>query len=288
VTEPIKSVAVLGAGGTMGFGMTRNLAGAGFAVHAWNRSREKAEPLADDGATIFDTAVQAADGCDLLLTMLPDGETVMDVVSEVLAHDGRPPTWMQTSTIGEGATLQCAELAREHRVAFVDSPVLGTKQPAMEGELVVLASGPDELRERMNPVFDAIGKRTMWVGEAGEGSRLKLAANAWIGTVVEGGAEVLALAGALGLDPKLVLEAVSDGPLDLPYLQIKGKAMLERDFDASFKLALAAKDAGLALDAARHRGLELPVVESVHARLAQSAAEHGDKDVSATYLTLID
>ncbi len=77
--------------------------------------------------------------------------------------------WLQTSTIGEAGTERCADLAGQHEIPFVDAPVLGTRQPAEQGKLVVLASGPATLRARLNPIFDAIGQKTLWVGEAGAG-----------------------------------------------------------------------------------------------------------------------
>jgi 3-hydroxyisobutyrate dehydrogenase len=192
--------------------------------------------------------------------------------------------WLQMSTIGHEATDRCIEVAREAGITFVDAPVLGTKQPAEEGKLVVLASGPDEAREHVDPIFDAVGQRTLWVGEAGKGNRLKVAVNVWIVSLVEGAAESLALAEGLGIDPKLVIEAVSGGPLDLPYLQIKGGMMLDRDFPTSFKLSLAAKDAELAERAARDAGLDLPLVASVARRLAEGSGEYGDEDLAATFL----
>jgi 3-hydroxyisobutyrate dehydrogenase len=287
----IKRVAVLGAGGTMGFGITRNLCRAGFEVRAWNRSREKAEPLSDDGAAIFDSPAAAAAGSELVLTMLPDADAVLSVIADAFpetAHDGgdAKAIWLQTSTIGEDGIERCKQFADAHGLDLVDAPVLGTKQPALDGELVVMASGPSALKEPLQPLLDAIGKRTMWLGDAGAGSRLKLVTNAWIGTVVEGGAEALALAGALGLDPHLFLEAISGGPLDLPYLQLKGQKMIEHDFEPSFKLKLAAKDAQLAAQAAEQRNLELPVLQSVRDKFEQGIEAHGDDDLSAAYLTL--
>ena len=148
----------------------------------------------------------------------------------------------------------------------------------------MLASGPDDARERVEPIFDAVGQRTLWVGAAGQGNRLKVAVNVWIVALVEGAAESLALAEGMGVDPKLVIDAVSGGPLDLPYLQMKGGMMLERDFPASFKLELAAKDARLAVEAAQHAGLDLPLVEAIAERLTAGSDEHGDKDLAATYL----
>jgi 3-hydroxyisobutyrate dehydrogenase len=282
-------VAVLGAGGTMGFAMARNLARAGHTVRGWNRSPEKAQPLGDDGAQVLNTAVEAVQGADVILTMLPDADTVIDCMSGdegVLSGQRADDViWLQMSTIGEEGTERCAELAREHDLQFVDSPVLGTKQPAEEGKLVILASGPERVHDRLAPVLDAMGQRTMWVGDAGNGTKLKLATNSWLLAVVEGAAETLALAEGMGIDPQLVFDAVEGGPLDMPYLTLKGNAMLQRDFEPSFALKLAAKDAGLVEAAAKAHGLDLPVVAAIRRRMEEAVGEHGDEDLSATFLT---
>lgn len=278
-------MAVLGAGGTMGFAMARNLARAGYPLRAWNRTRARAEPLTDDGALVLDAAAEAVDGADVLLTMLSDGDAVLAAVEGVLDRAADGAVWLQASTIGEAATERCAELAARASLAFVDAPVLGTKQPAEAGELVVLASGPEEVRSRVQPLLDVVGKKTLWLGEAGQGTLLKLVVNSWIVSVVEGGAETIALAQALGVDPASFFDAIEGGTLDLPYLRLKGRAMLERDFTPSFRLALAAKDAVLVEEAARRRGLDLPVVEAIRRRLEEGVAAHGDKDLAATYLT---
>jgi len=300
VTE---TIAVLGAGGTMGFPIARNIARAGLPVRAWNRSRAKAEPLAGDGAYLARSPRDAASGAGMVITMLTDEEAViaaMDGPDGALralsgAHqeggaeyaDQYGPhhaLWVQMSTIGEAAARRCAELANRAGVGFVDAPVLGTRQPAEEGALVILESGPQEARHRLAPVFDAIGQRTIRAGEAGAGSRLKTVVNSWVLAVVEAGAETMALAEALGLDTALFFAAVDGGTLDLPYLRMKGKAMTSRDFTPAFRLALAAKDAGLARRAAEERDLDLPLIEALARRYAEAAKEHGDKDFSATYL----
>ncbi len=188
------------------------------------------------------------------------------------------------STIGEQGTDRCAQFARKHGLAFVDAPVLGTRQPAQEGKLVVLASGPDELRDQVQPVFDAVGQRTMWLGPAGHGSRLKLATNMWVLTVTEGCAEAIAFTEGLGLDPSLLVEAISGGPLDSPYFQLKSRAITGRQFDPQFKLELAAKDAGLMEQAMREHDLDLPLVTAIAQRLAEGAEQNPDKDMSASYL----
>lgn len=282
------SVAVLGAGGTMGLEMARHLVRAGMDVRAWNRSRDKATPLAADGAQLTGSPAEAARGAGIVLTMLADTGAVlaaMDGEHGALAAMDRGAVWLQMSTIGEEGTGRCERLAAERGIAFVDAPVLGTRQPAAEGKLVILASGPEELADRLKPVFGAFGQRTMWVGEAGAGTRLKLVANSWILAIVEAGAETIALAEGLGLDPSLFFAAIEGGTLDLPYLRIKGKAIAERDFEPSFRLALAAKDAALVQEAAERRGMDLPLIRTVQARLSQGARDHGEKDMSATYLT---
>jgi 3-hydroxyisobutyrate dehydrogenase len=280
-----RTVAVLGAGGTMGRGMARNIQKAGMSVRAWNRSRAKAEPLADDGITLVDSPTDAVADADVILTMLTDGDAVLEVAGQVLPRAVQDAVWLQMSTIGHVATERCIGKANEHGIALVDAPVLGTKTPAEEGKLVVLASGPGEVRDRVQPIFDAVGQRTIWVGKAGQGSRLKVAVNVWIVSVVEGAAETLALAEGLEVDPRLVLEAVAGGTLDLPYLRMKAGMMLERSFEPSFRLSLAAKDAQLAADAAHDAGLDLPLVETIAERLAAGAAEHGDEDLAATFLS---
>ena len=300
-----EAVAVLGAGGTMGYPIARNIARAGIPVRAWNRSRDKAAPLERDGAYIADSPADAARGAGIVITMLADADAVESAMAGPQgALPAMPPRnqeadgnrtdrpnahphaiWVQMSTIGEEATRRCIHLANEHGVGFVDAPVLGTREPAEEGTLVVLESGPEEARPRVQPVFDVIGQRTIRAGEAGGGSRLKLVTNNWVAAVVEAGAETVALAEGLGLDPRLLFQALEGGTLDLPYLRIKGKMMTEREFPASFRLALAAKDADLIRQAARQHALDLPLVEVIADRFAEGAREHGDQDISATYLT---
>jgi 3-hydroxyisobutyrate dehydrogenase len=284
-----QTVAVLGAGSVMGFAMARNIAKGGHEVRAWNRSREKAEPLTEDGAQVFDTPADAAQGAQVILTMLADADAVIACMDgddgALTAAHADDAIWLQSSTVGVEGIERCIDLAREAQLELVDAPVLGTKQPAEEGKLVVLASGSDRVQDRVQPLFDLIGQRTMWVGDIGAGTRLKLATNSWVLTVVEGAAETLALAEGLGLDPQLVLEAVGGGPLDLPYLQMKGKAMIERSFEPSFRLTLAAKDAALVTAAAERNNLDLPLLRVISERLEEGKEEHGEKDMSATYLT---
>ena len=278
------TVALLGTG-TMGAGMAANIARAGLPLQVWNRSRDKAEPLAELGATVADTPAEAVRGADVVLTMLFDADSVAATMEQ--AREGLAPgaVWLQQSTVGVEGSDRLVALARDLGVVYVDAPVLGTRGPAESGALVVLAAGPEDVRDQVQPILDAIGSRTLWLGAAGEASRLKLAANAWVITVVEGIAEALALTRSLGLDPALFLEAVAGGAMDAPYVGVKGRAMLAGDFEPSFAVSGAAKDADLIVAAARGAGVELAVVEAARDHLARAlAAGHGDQDLSATYL----
>jgi 3-hydroxyisobutyrate dehydrogenase len=278
------TVAVLGTG-IMGAAMARNLLSAGMEVRVWNRSREKAEPLAEDGAKVTDTPAEAAEGANFLITMLSDAGAVEEAVGgNVLPALAEGGVWLQMSTVGTEGSDRLEKLAAERGVAYVDAPVLGTKQPAEQGALTVLASGPEEVRERSQPVFDAVGSKTLWLGPAGAGSRLKLVVNNWIVGLVGVLAETTALAEATGVDPARFLEVIEGGPLGLPYAQIKGKMMVEEEFPTSFSLRLARKDAALVLDAAEKEGLRLAVAEAVAARFDEALdAGHGEDDIASVY-----
>jgi 3-hydroxyisobutyrate dehydrogenase len=274
-------IAVLGTG-VMGAPMARNLARAGHEVRAWNRTIEKAQALGEDGVEVAADPAEAAAGCEVVMTMLADTGAVLAVARDAGLAAGQ--RWWQASTIGLEGTEECAALAADGDVAFVDAPVLGTRQPAEDGKLVVLASGPADALAFCAPLFDAVAARTMTLGEAGAGSRLKLAVNAWVLAVTEGTAEAIALAEALGLDPALVGEALDGGPLDLPYFRMKAKMMAAGEFPPSFALALAAKDAALVEEAAEAHGADLPAARAVAERMREAVeAGHGDEDMAATY-----
>jgi 3-hydroxyisobutyrate dehydrogenase len=279
-------IAVLGTG-IMGASMARNLLSAGMEVRVWNRSREKAEPLTDDGATVADSPTEAAEGAGFVLTMLADADAVAEAAGgengalSALPEDG---VWLQTSTVGLEGQEKLAGIADEHGVYYVDAPVLGTKEPAEQGQLIVLASGPEEVRERCQPVFDAVGSKSLWLGSAGAGSDLKLVTNNWIVGLLCALAETISFAEALGVDPNRFLEVIEGGPLGVPYAQMKGQMMIEEEFPTSFSANLARKDANLVLQAAEANGLRLPLTEAAAEHFDEAInAGHGEEDMAAIY-----
>ncbi len=268
-------IALLGTG-TMGAPMGRRLLAAGHGLRAWNRTRSRAEPLAAEGATVCDTPADAAAGADVVVTMLADAPAVEAAVAELELGDA---AWAQMSTVGVAATER---LAARGGSAFADAPVLGSKPQAEAGQLTVLASGP--ARERCAPVFDAVGARTIDLGdEPGAGTRMKLVLNHWVVALVEGVAETVALAEGLGLDPQAFLDVIDGGPMGPPYAALKGGMMIEREYPASFSLRLAHKDAGLIVEAAEAAGLDVPLPALVRERMGRAIdAGHGDGDFAAT------
>ncbi|UBU10606.1 NAD(P)-dependent oxidoreductase [Nonomuraea gerenzanensis] len=282
------SVAVLGTG-LMGLPMGRNLARAGMRVRAWNRTRDKALPLEADGAVVAHSPVEAVEGADVILTMLSDGDAVREAVTAAAPglRDGQ--VWAQMSTVGVPAAEHLASLAAEHGLTYVDAPVQGTRQPAEQGKLVILASGPASAREVLEPVFGALGQRTLWLGDAGAGTRLKMATVSYGISLTAVVAEALSLARGLGLDPDLVRQVITGGPMDNAYFQAKSAAILSGDFTPSFTVRNAEKDTRLIREAGEGVGVRLDVVAAAGERFRRAVAQgHGDEDMAATYFASFD
>jgi 3-hydroxyisobutyrate dehydrogenase len=271
-------VTVLGTG-MMGGPMARNLAKAGHRVTVWNRTAEKAQALAGEVARVAGDPEDAVRGAQVVVTMLADGAAV-EAATPVEAISG---TWWQASTIGLVATERLAERAADARVTYVDGPVLGTRQPAEEGKLVVLASGPGAALDQLDPLFGAVGSKAVRLGEeVGSATRLKLVLNHWLVGLVETLAETIAFAEGLGVDPRQFLQTIEGGGLDSPYAQLKGRMMIERALEPSFTLRLAAKDVDLVLEAAAREGIDLALAPAVRERFRRAIdAGHGDEDLAA-------
>ncbi|WP_299537708.1 NAD(P)-dependent oxidoreductase [uncultured Streptomyces sp.] len=278
-------VAVLGTG-AIGAPVARHLAAAGFAPRVWNRTAAKAEALRGGGIEPVATPADAVAGADVVVTVLKDGPTVLETL-RAAAPALRPGTvWVQHSTVGDRIE-DLAGFAREHGLVLVDAPVQGTREPAERGELVVLAAGPEDVRPLVQPLFDAIGQRTVWVGadgESGEASRLKLVLNTWVLALTQGVGEALALARGLGVDPAVFRDVVAGGPMDSGYFRAKSAAIVSGDFTPSFTVDNARKDALLVLEAAGRSGVRMDTVEAAAERFRRASAQgHGGQDMAAGY-----
>lgn len=281
------TVAVLGTG-TMGSAIARRLLQRCFTVDVWNRSPQAAVALAELGASAFVHPTDAVTAAPVVLTLLPTAEAVTEVMVDRGVLDAMAPgsVWVQMGTIGVDGTerLDVAVRARRPDVSFVDAPVSGSRQPAETGQLLVLASGPDAAQPIVRPVFDAVGRRTVWVGAAGAGSRLKLVLNTWLAFEVEAAAEAAAVADTLGVAPSVLADAVDGNPLASALATAKLQKMRAGDDRPEFPLAWALKDLDLARTAVGSR--PAPVAAAIADRwralvdqewgsLDASAARHG-------------
>lgn len=278
-----RRVAVIGLG-IMGSAMARNVVAAGFPTTVWNRSPQVAAPLVELGATAAEGAEEAVRQADVVITMLPDAAAVTSVMIDGSVLEAMAPgaLWAQMGTIGVQATVDLAATVQSARpdVLFVDAPVSGSKGPAEQAQLLILASGPDEAPVVVDPVFSAIGRKTQWVGPAGAGSRLKLVVNGWLAFLVEGAAETLALADRVGIGRDELTAALEGGPLASGLAMAKLAKMVSGHYDAEFPLAWALKDVDLCNDEAGQP--PLPVLAAIsqqwHVAVDQGL---GREDISA-------
>jgi 3-hydroxyisobutyrate dehydrogenase len=280
----IMRATVLGTG-AMGAGMAQSLLREGIEVTVWNRTVERSEPLADDGAVVALDPTAAVADADVVVAMLFDASATLELMATVLPAMKDGAVFVQCATVGVDGAARTVEVAAEYGVAFLDCPVLGTKAPAEQGKLVMLASGDPALHERVQPAFEAMAAKTIWVGdELGLGSKLKLVCNAWIGALAAAVGQSLALAKSLGVDQQLMLEAFDGSAAGSPYLQMKGKAIIESSYAPQFSVDGVRKDTGLIRDAIAATGLSTVLVDGVLAAFdAASEAGHGDDDMAAVY-----
>lgn len=272
-------VTVLGAGG-LGAAVALRLAESGMGVRLWNRTRQKAEDVAGraSGITVAESAGDAVEGADAVLTVLRDGDTVRQTIQPVAARLGHA-VWVQASTVGPQAAAELRQLADAHRIAFLDAPVSGSTGPARAGKLVWLVSGADDVLDRARSVLDVLGSRILHVGATNQASALKLAVNAWMVAATIAMSDVLALCDAIGVDHAVFREVLESGPLGMPYAIGKGASMDRGDYAPGFPVELALKDITLA---ERAMGGGIQTLNGSRQRLERTvAAGRGRDDLAA-------
>ncbi|KAB8309227.1 NAD(P)-dependent oxidoreductase [Rouxiella chamberiensis] len=279
-------VAVLGLG-AMGHAFATNLIKKGFTTRVWNRTASRGDDLVKAGAQRGLTPRETAEGADVVITMLSDGKTSLEVYqgdNGLLAGLKQGGIIAQMGTLGVDATESLIALIKEQRpdVLFFDAPVSGTKAPAEQAQIVVLASGDREAGAAVEPVFAAISKATKWLGEAGRASKMKLVVNAWLIAMMEGIAESTQLAEELGFTPDDLWDVLDGGPLAAPYIKGKMAMFKSGDYTPQMQLTWALKDINLAIEAGSK--LELPVMKRI-SETWQAAVEggYGDQDLAVVY-----
>jgi 3-hydroxyisobutyrate dehydrogenase-like beta-hydroxyacid dehydrogenase len=279
-------VAFLGLG-IMGQLMASNLAKAGHEVTVWNRTPGKLV----EGAAVAPTPAAAAQGAEVVWLCVSDTDAVEEVI---FGKDGADAVLAEntviadSSTISPSATLKFAERVKAKGVAWVDSPMTGSKIGAREGTLVFIVGGDEAPIERLKPLFAAMGKKIFRMGETGKGQATKLAMNLQIAMIFEGFAEALTLATKLGVDAQQLVSLIEATMVHSGVVEYKAPFVMQRDFTPNFPLRLMHKDIRLTLEAAKEARVKLPGLETVE-EVYEMATEDGHQDLDyAATLTLLE
>lgn len=286
----MKKIGVIGLG-IMGAAMARNIQQeAAFDLMVWNRGRERLETFLAAGTKVASSPKDMAVACDAILIMVTGPKALIEVINgpEGVAHaDLSGKVVINVSTVSREATRFAAERVAQAGGAFLDAPVSGSKIPAEQGELIFLVGGEEGTIARCDKLFDILGKQTVHCGEAGAGTRMKLAINLMLANMMHALSEGLVFCQTLGLSPERFLEALHGGVLNAPMFQMKGKAILREAFEAQFPLEHAFKDLDLVLDEAARDGIDLPVTGTVWESFNDAMEKGlGKEDFSAVFKAL--
>jgi 3-hydroxyisobutyrate dehydrogenase-like beta-hydroxyacid dehydrogenase len=269
--------------GAMGSAMAANLLKAGFDLTVWNRSADAVERLAEQGARKAATPAEAARG-DVLVSMLADDAAVRDVVTARLLETApKHLVHVNMATISAALAAELTSLHAAQGIGYVAAPVLGRPDVAAAAKLTIVAAGPAEAIDRVQPVLDAIGQKTWRLGDAPVNANVaKLAANTLLGAAVATMAETASLLDGYGVGFQDFLAIVTASTFPGPVYQGYGGAIAERRYTpALFKARLGLKDIRLALDAAAAQGGAMPVADVVRRRLEQAVADgDGEADLA--------
>jgi len=277
--------------GIMGGPMAQNLMEAGYELVLYNRTPEKAEEVAGDGATVVGSPREVAESCDVVVLMLPDSPQVEEIVEGedgVLEGLKEGALIVDMSTISPVVTRELAEKIEERGASMLDAPVSGGEPGAQQGTLAIMAGGSEEDFERARPLLEVMGDAITHVGPTGAGQTAKAANQIVVAVTLEGISEALVLASKAGVAPEKILEAISGGLAGSNVMEAKKENFLEHDFEPGFRVDLHHKDLGIALATGREYGVSLPVTAIVDQMLESLKTKgRGDRDHSAI-LTLIE
>jgi 3-hydroxyisobutyrate dehydrogenase len=267
----------------MGSAMAHRLLERSITVLAWDRDSEHSRDLEDRGGKPAKEPGEVVSGATTVITMLPTAAIVLDVIEPLLDDWPAGTVWLQMSSVGAAEADQLTQVAEGHGITLVDAPVSGSTHPAEEGQLTILASGPDSARATVDPIFDALASRVLWVGEAGMGSRLKLATNHWMISTVAALAESMHLCDAMGLDQQQFSALLDGGPLGSVYALQKLDEMRRHEYPAGFPVRLALKDLELVREVEQSSRSTMPLLEVVLKRFLAAGEAFGDQDLAAIY-----
>ncbi|XP_030836525.1 putative oxidoreductase GLYR1 isoform X1 [Strongylocentrotus purpuratus] len=276
--------------GLMGTGMAMNLIKAGHKVTVWNRTSEKCEEFVKAGATQAETVSDLVASCDITFSMVSDSEAVRAIVfgeNGVLEGITEGKAFVDMSTVDIGTVTGVSEAVQARDGRFMEAPVCGSVQPAMEGSLIIIAAGDKELYDECESCFQAMGKKAFYLSDTGNAARMKLVINMIIGGVMCCFAEGMALADKSGLSQSVLLDILNLGSIANPLISGKGKAILANKYPPAFPLKYQQKDLKLALAMSEQVDQPLPVASAVNEQFKRAKNMGlGDKDTSAIYKSL--
>jgi len=291
--EPAKQskamVGVIGLG-LMGSAFASNLLVRGYIVHVYNRTRQRAEPLVARGAILHPSAKELASSVDILLTSLTDQDVIDSVAlgaNGFLSSVRKGSLWIDVSTIDPVASVRHAEAAKKAGVDRLDAPVVGSEDLASKGELVILVGGSNEVFQKYQSFLNELGKTVVYLGADGNGHKMKLDVNLYLGLIGASFSEALVLSLKQGFDAKTFVEIINKTAHRNAFSEGKGPKIAVGDFKAAFSLSNLLKDLRLADKQATETGAQLPMSKVALAEYSKAAESgEGDKDFSVIALAL--
>jgi 3-hydroxyisobutyrate dehydrogenase-like beta-hydroxyacid dehydrogenase len=271
--------------GIMGAPMAANLLKAGYPVMVYNRSPEKADPLVKQGAGLASSPKVLAQAAEVVIAMVTGPEALSDLLWGPEGAGGafnHGKVFINMSSVAPRYTRQLAQELEPSGVSFIDAPVSGTKKPAEEGTLVILAGGPEDKVKELEPLLLAMGKKVVYCGPVGQGSMMKMFINLLLGVMMEGFAEALNFGRLGGLELDAMLDTVYSGAMNSPMFQVKAANLREKNYPPAFPLKHLAKDAKFVVDTAFELRAPVPVGQVLLHLYATGVAQGwGDEDISA-------
>ena len=271
--------------GIMGSAMAANILKAGYSLTVYNRTAAKAEPLAQLGAKVAASPKALAQAADIIIVMVTGPEALYELLfgpEGAAAAFGPEQVFINMSSVSPSFTLELGKELAPTAIRFVDAPVSGTKKPAEDAQLVILASGNRQRVQELEPLFLTMGKKVVYCGKTGQGSMMKMFINLLLGLMMAGFAESLNFGRLGGLDLEAMLDVVASSAMNAPMFQVKAPNFKEKNYPAAFPLKHLAKDAKFVLDTAYELGAPVPAGQMLlHLYRLGVAKGWGDEDISA-------
>jgi 3-hydroxyisobutyrate dehydrogenase len=266
--------------GNMGNAIVQNLLRNVGIVNVYNRTKEKETEVVQSGARSQESLQQLVHNSSIIFTMVSDDDAVKEVYTGLLSHSPSGKIFVDMSTVSPSTSRYLADTCKNSNNQFIDAPVSGSIKPAQEGTLIIMAGGPADAYEKVKPVFDVIGKRSIHLGDNGAGSSAKLAANYLLGLNLQGLAETVLFAEDNGIRTEDMLTIINEGALANGITKGKSSAILNNDFTAAFALKHLVKDLRLADEQGLRTPLFRPLINSFEEALQNGL---GEEDVMAIF-----